>query len=149
MSKHDEADLILKLYELRREPTMRAARDWYFREFHPQSGDDIRSAIFGEHSAHFRMVTSYWDMAAALVNHGAISIDFFNDANGEQFGVFSKMEPVLEEARTIIGPGVLANLEKLIDATPDGRARTAAIRERMKGIRAELAARQAEAAGAA
>src|SRR5580693_5099018 len=149
MSKHDEADLILKLYELRREPTMRAARDWYFREFHPQSGDDIRSAIFGEHSAHFRMVTSYWDMAAALVNHGAISIDFFNDANGEQFGVFSKMEPVLEEARTIIGPGVLANLEKLIDATPDGRARTAAIRERMKGIRAELAARQADAAGAA
>ena len=149
MSKHDEADLILKLYELRREPTMRAARDWYFREFHPQSGDDIRSAIFGEHSAHFRMVTSYWDMAAALVNHGAISIDFFNDANGEQFGVFSKMEPVLEEARTIIGPGVLANLEKLIDATPDGRARTAAIRERMEGIRAELAARQAEAAGAA
>jgi hypothetical protein len=95
------------------------------------------------------MVTSYWDMAAALVNHGAISIDFFNDANGEQFGVFSKMEPVLEEARTIIGPGVLANLEKLIDATPDGRARSAAIRERMKGIRAELAARQAEAAGAA
>ena len=149
MSKHDEADLILKLYELRREATMRAARDWYFREFHPQSGDDIRSAIFGEHSAHFRMVTSYWDMAAALVNHGAISIDFFNDANGEQFGVFSKMEPVLEEARTIIGPGVLANLEKLIDATPDGRARSAAIRERMKGIRAELAARQAEAAGAA
>jgi hypothetical protein len=149
MSKHDEADLILKLYELRREPTMRAARDWYFREFHPQSGDDIRSAVFGEHSAHLRMVTSYWDMAAALVNHGAISIDFFNDTNGEHFGVFAKMEPVLEEARTILGPGVFANLEKLIDATPDGRARTAAIRERMKGIRAEMAARQAQAAGAA
>jgi len=149
MSKHDEADLILKLYELRREATMRAARDWYFREFNPQSGDDVRNAIFGEHSAHFRMVTSYWDMAAALVNHGAISVDFFNDANGEHFGVFSKMEPVLEEARTIIGPGVFANLEKLIDATPDGRARSAGIRERMKGIRAEFVARQAEAVGAA
>src|SRR5580658_10353879 len=99
MSKHDEADLILKLYELRRETTMREARVWYFREFNPQSGDDIRSAVFGEHSAHLRMVTSYWDMAAALVNHGAISIDFFNDTNGEHIGVFAKLEGILGEVR--------------------------------------------------
>jgi hypothetical protein len=149
MSKHDEADLILKLYELRREPTMRKARDWYFLEFNPQSPADVRNAIFGEHSGHLRMVTSYWDMAAALVNHGAISIDLFDDTNGEHIGVFSKMEPVLEEARTIIGPRVLANLEKLIDATPDGRARSAAARERMKGVRAEFLAKQAQGASAA
>jgi hypothetical protein len=149
MSKHDEADLILKLYELRREPTMRKAREWYFLEFNPQSGADVRNAVFGEHSGHLRMVTSYWDMAAAFVNHGAISIDFFDDTNGEHIGIFAKMEPVLEEARTIIGPRVLANLEKLIDATPDGRARSGAARERMKAVRAEFLAKQAQGASAA
>src|SRR6202453_748061 len=84
MSKQEEAGLILKLYELRREEVMRKARDWYFREFHPQSLDDYNSAMFGEHSGHLRMVITYWDMAAALVNNGAISLDFFADCNGEQ-----------------------------------------------------------------
>src|SRR5579871_588385 len=99
MSKQAEAELILKLYELRREDTMRKARDWYFREFHPQSFDDVKVALFGEHSGHLRMVLSYWDMAAALVNHGAISIELFNDTNGEHIGVFSKMEKLLPEVR--------------------------------------------------
>ena len=83
MSKQEEAGLILKLYELRREETMRKARDWYFREFHPQSLADFNNAMFGEHSAYLRMVASYWDMAASLVNHGAISVDLFSDSNGE------------------------------------------------------------------
>ena len=52
MSKQEEAGLILKLYELRREETMRKARDWYFREFNPQTMADFTSAIFGEHSGH-------------------------------------------------------------------------------------------------
>lgn len=148
MSKHDEADLILKLYELRREATMRKARDWYFLEFNPETGADVSSALFGEHSGHLRMVMTYWDMAAAFVNHGAISIDFFNDTNGEHIGVFSKIEPVLSEARAAMGPGLLVNLEKLIDATPDARARSAATRERMKAVRAEIAAKQAQVVAA-
>ena len=56
MSKQEEAGLILKLYELRREDTMRKARDWYFREFNPQSMADFNAAMFGEHSGHVRMV---------------------------------------------------------------------------------------------
>ena len=56
MSKQEEASLILKLYELRREETMRKARDWYFREFNPQSMADFNTAMFGEHSGHLRMV---------------------------------------------------------------------------------------------
>ena len=94
MSKQEEAGLILKLYELRREETMRKARDWYFREFHPQSLADFNNAMFGEHSAYLRMVASYWDMAASLVNHGAISVDLFSDSNGEMIGVFAKLEPL-------------------------------------------------------
>ena len=66
MSKNEEADLILKLYELRREETMRKARDWFFREFNPNSMEDITNALFSEHSGYLRMVMTYWDMAAAL-----------------------------------------------------------------------------------
>jgi len=147
MSKHEEANLILKLYELRREETMRKARDWYFREFNPNSIEDINNALFSEHSGHLRMVMTYWDMAAALVNHGAIGVDLFNDTNGEHIGVFSKVEPLLGQMRAAYGPQFLANVEKLIDATPGGRERVAAMRERTKAILAEVAARQGRAAG--
>jgi hypothetical protein len=146
MSKQEEAGLILKLYELRREETMRKARDWFFSEFNPQTLADFNSAIFGPHSGHLRMVATYWDMAAALVNDGAIRLDLFNDTNGEQIGVFSKLEPLLPEIRAAYGPNYLANLEKLIDATPDGRKRVAASRERMKGMRENMARQQAKTA---
>ena len=146
MSKQEEAGLILKLYELRREDTMRKARDWYFRDFHPQSMADFNEAMFGEHSGHLRMVASYWDMAAALVNDGGISLQLFDSSNGEHIGVFSKLELLLPEIRSAYGPKFAGNLEKLIDASPDGRKRTAAAREQMKVIRERLAARQAKAA---
>ena len=146
MSIQDEAGLILKLYELRREETMREARNWYFREFNPQSMAEFSSAIFGEHSGHVRMVITYWDMAAALVNRGAISLDLFNDANGEHIGIFSKIEPILGEIRAAFGPQFAANLEKLIDATPDGRKRSAATREQMKAMRARMTGQQAQSA---
>ncbi len=139
MSKQEEAGLILKLYELRREETMRIARDWYFREFAPESFADFNAAMFGQHSGHLRMVVTYWDMAAALVNNGAINMELFADTNGEHIGVFSKIEPLLGEIRAAYGPQFAASLEKLIDAMPNGRARAAASREQMKAIRAQLA----------
>jgi hypothetical protein len=145
MSIQEEAGLILKLYELRREDTMRKARDWYFREFNPQSIEDFTAAMFGEHSGHLRMVVSYWDMAAGLVNSGAISLDLFLTTNGEHVAVFSKIEPLLGEIRAV-APRFAVNLEKLIDATPDGRKQSAVTRERMQAMREQLAARQATAA---
>jgi hypothetical protein len=145
MSKQDEAGLILKLYELRREEVMRKARDWYFREFNPQNIAEFSNAMLGEHSGHLRMVVTYWDMAAALVNNGAISMELFNESNGEHIGVFAKIEHLLGEIRTTYAPQFAMGLEKLIDATPDGRKRVAASHERMKAIRARLAERQAKA----
>ena len=144
--KQEEAGLILKLYELRREDTMRKARDWYFREFNPESIADFTEAMFGEHSGHLRMVVSYWDMAAALVNDAAISLDLFTNTNGEHIGVFSKIEPLLGEIRSAYAPQFAVSLEKLIDATPDGRNRAAKARERMKAIRDQMAAKQAQTA---
>jgi hypothetical protein len=140
MSKHEDGALILKLYELRREATMRKARDWYFAEFFPETMADYNAALFGEHSGHLRMVTTYWDMAAALVNHGAIDLELFNDANGEHISVFSKIEHLIGDVRATYGAQYLANLEKLIDDTKDGRERVAATRERMRGMRAKIAA---------
>jgi hypothetical protein len=125
---------------------MRKARDWYFRDFNPQSMADFTEAMFGEHSAHLRMVVSYWDMAAALVNDGAIRLDLFTSTNGEHVGVFSKIEPLLGEIRNAFAPQFAVNLEKLIDATPDGRNQAAKARERMKAIRAQIAAKQAKTA---
>jgi hypothetical protein len=141
MSKQEEAGLILKLYELRREETLRKARDWYFAQFHPQSMADYNEAMVGPSGAFLRMIVSYWDMAAALVNHGAISLELFNETNGEHIGVFSKLEPFLEAIRAQWGPQYLVNLEKLIDATPNGRKRVSAAREHMQELRAKMAAR--------
>jgi hypothetical protein len=142
MSIHEEANLVLKLYELRREPVMRAARDWYAVEFQPQSIEEFNETMFGEHSGHLRMVISYWEMAAALVHRGAISLDLFAETQGECIGAFAKVEPVLADVRKAFGPQFLANLEKLIDAIPDGRARAAKSREMMKVVREEVRKRQ-------
>ena len=145
MSKQDEGSLILKLYELRRDETMRKARNWYFAEFNPESVADFSAAMFGEHSGHLRMVTTYWDMAAALVNSGAISMEMFNAANGEHIGVFAKLEPLLKEIRAAFAPEYLKQFETLIDATPDGRKQTSEARERMKQYRAQIAKMSAQA----
>lgn len=147
MSKQEEAGLILNLYDLRREATMRKARDWYFRSFTPETIADFNSHMMGENGNYLRMVLSYWDMAAALVNDGAISLQLFDSSNGEHIGVFSQCELLLPEIRATFGPRFAANLEKLIDATPDGRKRCATAREQMKAIRAQLASKQAKAAG--
>jgi hypothetical protein len=146
MSKQEEAGLILKLYELRREDTMRKARDWYFREFNPQSLEDFNNAMFSDHSGHLRMVITYWEMAAALVNNGAISLDLFTASNGEHIGVFSKIEPILADIRGAYGPQFVVSFERLIDSIQDGRKRTAGAREQMKAIRERMSKMQAKAA---
>lgn len=133
MSKTESADLILKLYELRREEKMREARVWMV-SFFPESAQDIMQAMINpETSAYFRMVTSYWNMAASFVNHGAIDAEMFADANGEHIIIFAKIEPFLTEIREIMSsPNYLQNLETLIMQMPDAKEMLAARREMMK-----------------
>lgn len=120
MNKVESADLILKLYDLRREETMREARNW-FLAFFPESLDDIMAAMIDEKSsAYYRMVTSYWDMAAAFVNQGAIDEEMFNETVGEHIVVFCKISPFLAELRERFqNPTMFNNLEKLIMRMPD------------------------------
>lgn len=135
-TKQESANLILKLYELRREETMRKARDWFAR-FSPESGQDIMNAVMGENSAYYRMVTTYWEMAASFVNNGAIDEKMFNDANAEHVFVFAKVEPFLAEIRQMFNaPQALAQLEQLVTRLPDAKGRLEAMRERSKRIAA-------------
>lgn len=135
-SAYESADLLLRLYELRREDTLRKARAW-FGSFQPASAQDIVDTIRGEHSAYYRMVTTYWEMAAAMVNHGAIDEPMFRDANGEYLVVFAKVEPFLAEYRTLMrAPQYLHQLQQLILRIPDHKERLAAVRERMKQMAA-------------
>ena len=130
-SPYESATLLIRLYELRRDPAMREARTWYARSFAPTSVDDILATLAGPNSAQFRMVTSYWEMAASFANHGAIDIEMFNEANGEHLLVFAKVEPFLAEYRARTGFTTwLAALERLMATAPGVQERLAAVRAR-------------------
>ena len=141
MGKHDDADLILKLYDLRREATMREARNWFFT-FNPTSVAEYMEAMMGAQSGYLRMVISYWDMAATLVNHGAIDEQMFNEANGEHLFVFAKIEPILAELRQMWNaPEMLKNYETLVRRVPDNEKKLQDIRDRIKLIQGMMAER--------
>lgn len=150
MSKEAKsADLILKLYDLRREETMRKARNWIF-SFNPQSAEDIENTMMDpEVGAYLRMVLSYWDMAAALVNHGAIDPDMFAETNGEYIGVYAKLEPFIADLRAKWQmPEAFSNLEKVVLSRPDGAERVKRTQEWTKEILAKMAAASEAAATA-
>lgn len=149
MSKQAEADLILKLYDLRREATMREARNWFFM-FNPQSPADIMEVLTSDKSGYYRMVISYWDMACSFVNNGAIDAQMFNDANGEHLFVFAKMEPFIPTLREVMGaPQFLSHLEKVVKALPDYETRIEAVRTRIKKLIEVWQQKNAQATAAA
>ncbi len=122
--KQQDVLAILKLYELRREEKMRAARAWYFTEFQPTSAMNIaKLMISGQaESAHYRMITSYWDMAASLVNNGGIDEKLFLGANTEHIAVFSILEPFIAEVRETFGEAdYLLHLETLVMKIPNAK----------------------------
>lgn len=117
---------ILKLYELRRDPEMRAARQWYFSEFAPTSAMDIVNLYRdGERaSANFRMVASFWDTACSLVLNEGIDRKMFLDANTEHVFVYAKIADFLPEVREMFRePDFLIHLEELVRSLPDFEAK--------------------------
>lgn len=146
-TKYESAKLILELYELRREETMRKARNWFFT-FNPDTFEDIRAAAMNpESSAYYRMVTSYWDMACSFVANGAIDEQMFADANAEHVVVFAKIQPFLDEIRGAYGsPNYAKHLEEVVMNMPDAATRIPATRERIRKM-AEAAAAAAAQVG--
>jgi hypothetical protein len=144
MATAQDADLIIKLYDLRREKTMRKAREFFILEFFPKSADDVKGLFANrekhpEQNAYFRQMTSYWDMVAAMVNHGSIDQALFFDTNGEFFIVWAKLSDFIGELRGFMGPQFLANLEKLIAAAPNGAERVRMTKERFNAMAAQRA----------
>jgi hypothetical protein len=144
MATPQDADLIIKLYDLRRDETMRKARNYFALEFFPKSVEDVKEVLFNvqehpEQNAYFRMVISYWEMAAAMVNHGSIDRALFLDTNGEFFVVWAKIGDYIEDLRAIFGPQFLVNLEKMIASAPDGAQRVQAMKERFNAMAAQRA----------
>jgi hypothetical protein len=126
MEKQNDVMAILKLYELRREPEMRAARQWYFSQFSPKSVMDIIALYRGGEraSANFRMITSYWDMASAFVLNGGIDEKMFFDSGTEHIFVYSKIAPFLAEIRQMFHePDYLLSLETLAMKAPNFEAK--------------------------
>jgi hypothetical protein len=138
----ESAVLNLRLFELRREHELREARDWFLREFNPESCDELVAIVSGERNASFRMVVGYWDMAASLVTTGAIDAAAFLAAHGEVFAAFSKIHPFLAELRQTSGePDFCKHIEAVVLGAPNAEAilarRRAAARGAAKDSRSE------------
>lgn len=115
LARHGQ--LILQLYQLRTEPELRKARAWFVTAFAPADPEAIVALLASgqAESAKYRMVTTYWEMAAALVNRGALDRELFLAANSEHLAVFAVLEPHLEALRALIRePGYLRELETLV-----------------------------------
>jgi hypothetical protein len=135
-----DAQVILKLYNLRREPEMRKARAWWLGEFWPKSVEDftkLSAAMGSQENNWLRQVSGYWEMAASLAVHGAVSPDLFLEPSfsGEMFFLFAKVNPFLKELREKVSPTMLRNVEQLIKSTKSSR-------EFFKRTEGNVAARQ-------
>jgi len=150
MDKARSAELLIQLYDLRREKVMREARQW-IGTFQPKSAEDVVGTMMDpEVGGYLRMVISYWEMACSFVRHGAIDADMFDDANGEHFFVYCKIRPFLPELRAMFEmPDYLSHLEQVILATPNAEERLARMEKWMTENADELAADDSESAAQA
>ena len=128
---YEDAQLVLKLYELRREDKLRAAREWFVGKFFPRSAADLEALYSapGIENTYFRMVTSYWDMAASFVVRGVLNADLLLDSAGEMVLVWAKLENHLPEIRgKVVSTAFLSNLEKVMGSSDYARDRLVAAR---------------------
>jgi hypothetical protein len=136
----ESATLNLQLFDLRREPVLREARDWFLRDFNPETFEQLVAVVGGERNASFRMVLGYWDMAASLVTSGAIDADAFRAAHGEIFATFSKIQPFLAEVRAASGEADFCkHLEAVVLEAPNAQE---VLDRRRKAARAAAKARR-------
>ena len=120
MPDHHDAELILKLYDLRRETKMREARQYMTFEWSPKSTDDVVATYQNpENSWKLRQFASYWEMACGLVNAGTIDAELFAQSNGEFWPFYVKIQPFLEDLRKQFSPKMCQQIEKFIHSRPD------------------------------
>ena len=145
---YEQGKLQLKIYDLRREAKMRQARDWFFRNYFVETMEDFqRVAPMGtEQGAFAMMVFSYWDQACAYLNYGLLHEDLFFETNGEFFGVWERVKPVIAETRKLfMNKDFMGHLEKAAqryEAWSEKRnpGNIAHMRQFMKQMREQMAA---------
>ena len=136
-----DAQLILQLYELRREAEMRKARNWWTAEFFPQSADDflaISREMGTQENNWLRQVSGYWGLAASFVLQGVLNEDLFLQPgfSGEMFLIYAKLQPFIKELREKAGdPHIFLNVEKVITHTKWGRDRLQFMLKRVEMMR--------------
>jgi hypothetical protein len=132
---HD-AQVLMQLYDLRREPVMRKARDFVIGQFWPLTYEDFQTVMGGfgsEQNAYLRQALTYWDMAAAMVLEGAVHEGLFLKCNGELHFLFAKFGHYLPQLRKdSANPEFLINFEKLATKSAEGKARIKRIQELFK-----------------
>ena len=141
-----DAEIILKLYDLRREAVMRQARAWVVGEFWPKSADEYFAVALNPadpHNAFIRQVLSYWEMAAALVIHGSVSAELFIDCNGEGLFLLAKFTPILDEIRERT-PTFLTKTTEMIKRFPAAATRFEAVQKNVEAMRERVKAQSAQ-----
>jgi hypothetical protein len=140
-----DAQLIMQLYDLRREAEMRKARNWWVTGFWPESADDfmkIGGAMGSQENNWLRQVGGYWSMASAFVLQGALSEELFIQpaVSGEMFLIFAKVQPFLKELREKMGdPHMFENIEKIVTGSKFGRDRLKLTLKRVQTMREKRA----------
>jgi hypothetical protein len=145
LATNADAQLILKLYELRTEQGLRSARKWIGEEFWPTTAEEffaVWHASGTEHNAYLRQVLSYWEMAGSFVLHGALDADLFFDCNGENLFLLAKFHFLLGEIRKQ-APGFLKNTEELTRRFPAEGLRLERMIEKMELRREKMELRRA------
>lgn len=133
LATNADAQLILKLYELRTENVLRAARKWATADFWPHSAEDVLKVIHAsgsQENAYLRQVASYWEMAAAMVLHGAINAALFFDCNGENLFIYCKVERFLDEIHKE-SPHFFMQTRKLVEKFPRAQKQIGMLQERL------------------
>jgi hypothetical protein len=119
---HHDAELALRVYELRREPVMRESRNAINQKFWPKSFEDVQAIVKPDHplNAAFRQVGTFWEMVYGFAKHGIVSPDFWMESNGEGLFVFAKVAPHLERIRAEISPIAYRNAEWISRESAEG-----------------------------
>ena len=122
---HADAELLIRLYELRRDPELRRARKWFLTEFQPRPWDEIKGTYLthSDEDRWFRMTFSYWEMVGTLVNRGVLHDELFFDHTGEDVVTWERVKPWVDGARAAIRPTYLYHFEKLVKDHVAYRAR--------------------------
>lgn len=138
---HHDAELLIRVYDLRREAVMRESRRAIQRDFWPRSWDEVQAVLNADHplNAPYRQVGSYWEMVYSFARHGIVHPAFWLENNAEGLYLFARLDPYLARLREHSGVQTLRNAEWVARECPDGRA----VYERVRARVATLAAARA------